>query len=110
MVNQPGVHYRIWLEPEVHQLRRSLPGSVRQRVKRAINKLSNNPRIAESKELDTEGMTMPTGIEVRRLRLEGWRIIYAIHEADRWVWILAIHRRPPYNYEDLPELLSRLDD
>lgn len=110
MVKQPGESYKIWLEPDVHQLRGSLPGSVRQRVKRALNKLSTDPRVAESKELNTEGLTIPTGIEVRRLRMEGWRIIYAIQEADKWVWVLAIHRRPPYNYEDLPELLSRLSD
>ena len=108
MVKQTGVQYRVWLEPEVHQLRGSLPGSVRQRIKRAINKISTNPRLVESKELVTEGLTIPTGIEVRRLRMEGWRIIYAVHEADKWVWVLAIHRRPPYNYQDLPELISRI--
>ena len=110
MVKQAGAHYRVWLEPEIHQSRGALPGSVRQRVKRAINKLSNNPRIEGSKELITGGLIIPAGIEVRRIRLEGWRIIYAIHDAEKWVWVLAIHRRPPYNYEDLPELLSRLRD
>jgi mRNA-degrading endonuclease RelE of RelBE toxin-antitoxin system len=110
MVKDSGIDYRVWIEPEVHQMRASLPGKVRQRVRRTINKLSTNPRINESKELSTEGLAIPAGIEVRRIRMEGWRIIYAIHEADKWVWVLAIHRRPPYNYEDLPVLISRIRD
>ena len=55
MVKQVGGRYRIWLEPEVHQARNTLPGSVRQRVKRAIEKLSSNPRIEGSKELAVGG-------------------------------------------------------
>jgi len=53
-------------------------------------------------------LDVPPDFEFRRLRLEHWRVLYAINEKDGLVWVLAIHRRPPYKYEDLPELVSKL--
>lgn len=32
---------------------------------------------------------------------ENWRIIYAVNDNEKWVWVLAIRQRPPYDYEDL---------
>jgi hypothetical protein len=40
--------------------------------------------------------------------MEHWRIIYALCDEERWVWVLAVRRRPPYSYAGLPELIARL--
>jgi mRNA-degrading endonuclease RelE of RelBE toxin-antitoxin system len=50
------------------------------------------------------------GIELRRIRLERWRIVYVVDEDWQAVVVLAIHQRPPYDYEDLSELVEGLKD
>jgi mRNA-degrading endonuclease RelE of RelBE toxin-antitoxin system len=45
---------------------------------------------------------------MRRVRLDQWRVIYAVHDQAHWVWVLGIYRRPPYDYSDLAELAARL--
>ncbi len=99
---------RLWIEPEAHAQRDRLPGNVRQRVKRALNGLAADPRPPGSQVLDLADLDLPPGIELCRLRLGKWRIIYAISTAEDWVWVLAIRQRPPYDYADLPEFASRL--
>lgn len=100
--------YRLWIEPEVHARRDQLPGKVRQRIKKQIDSFTNQPRPAISRPLNTEALDVPAQVEIRRARLENWRIIYAVNDAEKWVWILAIRQRPPYNYDDLAELTSKL--
>ena len=39
-----GMTYGIILEPEVHALRHTLPGHVRQRIRHLIDELAANPR------------------------------------------------------------------
>jgi len=102
--------YRIWLEADVHERRGVLPGNVRQRIKKLIDNLGIEPRPARSLVLDLEDLPLSAQIEIRRVRLENWRIIYAVNDTERWVWVLAIHRRPPYDYEDLVELASKLSE
>ncbi|HSM56742.1 MAG TPA: hypothetical protein VK879_11365 [Candidatus Sulfomarinibacteraceae bacterium] len=85
-------------------MRAALPGNVRQRVKRAINELSVDPRPPHSDGLDVIDLAVPDGMEMRRLRLDTWRVVYAVSDEEGWVWVLAIHRRPPYDYQDLHEL------
>ena len=109
MVKKTGISaYRLWLEGEVHESRGDLPGKVQQRIKKLMDGLAIKPRPYISKTLDTSGLAVPMQIEIRRLRLENWRIIYAVNDTEKWVWVLAIRQRPPYNYEDLTELASRL--
>jgi hypothetical protein len=103
-----GVTYRIFLERDVHDARDSLPGNVRQRMRRTIASLANDPRPSGSQVLDTTGLDVPAGIEVRRFRLDPWRLVYAIHDAEAWVWLLALRRRPPYDYDDLAALVDRM--
>ncbi len=100
--------YQLWIEAEVHEVRKELPGNVRQRIKRLLSELANQPRPSSSQPIETVGLVMPAEIEVRRIRLEHWRIIYAIHDHEKWVWVLAIRERPPYNYEDLPKIVAKL--
>ena len=47
-------------------------------------------------------------VELRRLRIERWRIVYAITEAELYVDVLAVRKRPPYDYGDLERLLAEL--
>jgi len=50
---------------------------------------------------DNVDITIATEWEVRRIRLENWRIIYAINENWREIAVLTIKKRPPYDYDDL---------
>jgi len=97
------------IEPEVHYARKYLPGNVRQRVKRAIESLAQEPRLPDSRPLDATGLDVPPRVELRRLQIDRWRIVYAVNDEEHWVWVLAIRRRPPYNYEDLEERIGGLE-
>jgi len=46
--------------------------------------------------------------ELWRLRLDSWRILYAIAEADMVVGVVAVRKRPPYDYGDLERLIKNL--
>jgi mRNA-degrading endonuclease RelE of RelBE toxin-antitoxin system len=91
-------------------LRERLPGHIRQRVKRLLVELEQQPKPSRSQSLNIAGLDAPPGVEIRRIRLEQWRIIYAYNEEDMWIWVLGIRQRPPYDYEDLPEMISKLSE
>jgi mRNA interferase RelE/StbE len=86
-----------------------LPGNIRQRIKRLFDDLGANPRPDSSMPLDVSELNVPSGTEIRRIRLEHWRVLYAVNDQQKWVWALGIYRRPPYEYEDLKELVSKLE-
>ncbi len=96
--------YTVYVIPSAWLRIKELPGHMRQRVKRAIDSLADNPRPVKSKALDVPELES----EIRRLRLEQWRIVYAITEADSIVDILTVRKRPPYDYGDLEELLREV--
>jgi mRNA-degrading endonuclease RelE of RelBE toxin-antitoxin system len=102
------VSYDLFLEPEVHAAREQLPGNMRQRVRRAISALASAPRPPDSMVMDTADLELREGVELRRIRMERWRIVYAVCDEERWVWVLTVRRRPPYGYDDLPGLIARL--
>lgn len=104
----PLPSYRVWLRPAVHQERRYLPGHIRQRIIRIVDELAENPRPVDSRELVLLSTSIPTGWEVRRLRLNDWRIVYAVSEDWLEIGILTIQKRPPYDYANLDQLLSDL--
>jgi mRNA-degrading endonuclease RelE of RelBE toxin-antitoxin system len=83
-----------------------LPGHVRQRVRRAIVGLRTNPQPPASRRLE---YGVGEGIELRRLRLNGWRIVYLIDRSWNRVYVLAVRRRPPYRYDDLGTLVEGLE-
>ncbi len=101
--------YDLFVEAEVYADRKRLPGNIRQRFRRAIDNLSGNPRPSQSRELDIEDLDLPNELEVRRLRIENWRMLYAIHKQEKWVWVFGIRRRLPYDYEDLSDMVGRLN-
>jgi mRNA-degrading endonuclease RelE of RelBE toxin-antitoxin system len=76
------------------------------RIKDAIDGLAINPRPPSSKQLDA-GDAQDDKSEIRRLRIDNWRIAYLITEAEKAVDVVAVRKRPPYDYGDLAELLSR---
>lgn len=88
---------------------RRLPGNVRQRVIRQLRALEQDPRPIQSRALDAAkaGADLDDGEELRRIRLGSWRIVYFLEERPRRITILAVRQRPPYQYDDLGELLVR---
>lgn len=92
--------YRVWLLASVHNQRRNLPGVVRQRIKKIIDALAENPRPYNSIELN-----FPVDIDYWEPR----RIVYAVDDAFEQVAVLAIRERPPYDYQDLTKLLTQLE-
>jgi mRNA interferase RelE/StbE len=89
------VSYRIDYSQQARQDLRNMPARFRNRVRSMIEALSNDPRPARSKELrDLTGLY--------RLRLEQWRIIYAIDDEDVQIQIIRIKRKTgPETYEHL---------
>lgn len=100
------MRYQLWIEDEVKTEIKRLPGHIRQRIRQAVQSLADDPRPHYSREMrPPEGI----GLEVRRLRLERWRVVYIVDEEWSEIGVLAVRKRPPYDYKDLPELLAELD-
>jgi len=91
------VPYRIEYSDETeHDLSR-LPGNYRQRVKRLIEALRQNPRPAAAKSLRDR----PTRF---RIWLDRWRLIYEVDDESCIVFILRVkQKRGPETYEGLDE-------
>ena len=100
---------RAWTEPSAREEIKRLPGHIRQRVRQAVKALADDPWPPKSWSL-----TPPAGVdlgdlELRRLRIERWRVVYVIDEEWELVTVLAVRKRPPYDYEDLEELLAEVE-
>ncbi len=94
--------YRINISPDVRKTIPTLPGHIRQRIRKAIQGLAQNPKPPRSRILD-----FPLEFaEPRRLRLEEWRVIYAVIEDVKVVAVVAVRKRPPYDYTDLSDLFA----
>ena len=94
--------YTAYVVPRAWQEIKDLPGHVRQRVRRAVDGLADDPHPPRSRRLRSERIAP----ELYRLRLDRWRIVYGITEEDKVVDVLAVRKRPPYDYGDLGELLA----
>jgi mRNA interferase RelE/StbE len=99
--------YTVYVVPEEFQAIKKLPGNVRHRVKRAIDDLGDNPRPSDGKALLFARHGEDAAFEVWRVRIDNWRIIYLVTEVEKTVDVIAVRKRPPYDYGDLAELLSR---
>ena len=99
---------RLWVEPSALDEIAALPGHMRQRVRRAVSDLRETPRPSQSRPLELPDDIQLAGIEARRLRLDNWRIVYVVDEQWEIITVLAVRKRPPYNYDDLRELLGRV--
>lgn len=96
--------YTVFVIPQAWQEMKELPGNMRQRVKREVDQLRDDPRPARSQQLTVE----TTGVVLCRVRLDRWRLVYAISEDTNQIFVLAIRKRPPYNYDDLNHLLKKI--
>jgi mRNA interferase RelE/StbE len=96
--------YTVFVTPDAWTEIKDLPGHLRQRVRRAVKSLAEEPRPRSSKRL----ITAEVKREFRRLRLDKWRIVYAIIEDDQAVDVLAVRKRPPYDYSDLTTFLQTI--
>lgn len=94
--------YDLYITPAAWAEIKKLPGHVRQRARKVIRLFEENPRPPKSKILTVADLPY----EVRRHRIDRWRIIYAVTEADHIVDVLAVRKRPPYDYGDLASLLE----
>jgi mRNA-degrading endonuclease RelE of RelBE toxin-antitoxin system len=99
---------RVWVEPPAREEIKNLPGHIRQRIRRVVKALGSEPRPHHSRVLDAPEEILSSGLETRRIRLEKWRVIYVIDAEWDIVTVLAIRKRPPYDYSDLPELLTNV--
>lgn len=81
---------------------------MRQRVRRAVRDLPDDPRPTQSRALDIPAELQVEGMEARRLRMDQWRIIYVIDQELELISVLAVRRRPPYSYDDLRDLPGSL--
>jgi mRNA-degrading endonuclease RelE of RelBE toxin-antitoxin system len=97
--------YQVWIADDAKGEIKRLPGNMRQRIPQAIRDLSLDPRPHDSRPMKSP---LITELELRRLRLERWRVIYIVDEQAAEVGVLAVRKRPPYDYSDLPDLLAEI--
>ena len=98
--------YQVRVQASVYNERRNLPGVFRQRIKKIIDDLAEDPRPFNSIKLE---FSIDAGWEPRRIRVDSWRIIYAVDDTFEQVVVLGIKKRPPYDYEDLIDLFAELE-
>jgi mRNA interferase RelE/StbE len=96
--------YRVYVTSEALAEIKDLPGNVRQRIRQAIRALADQPQPVQSKQLQFTLVDR----QLFRIRLDNWRIVYAITESENAVDVLAVRKRPPYDYGDLAQLLEEL--
>lgn len=100
--------YRVEVISSARQEIRALPGNMRQRVLGLLKALSSQPRPDSSKQMDTLnlGGELPSSIGLYRIRVESWRVVYVVEEDLQLLTVLTVRKRPPYQYDNLRELLS----
>ena len=81
--------YRVYVTPEALAEIKDLPGNIRQRIRQAIKGLAHQPNFAQSKQLQ---FNIPDR-QLFRIRLDNWRIIYAVTESENAIDVLAGRKR-----------------
>jgi mRNA interferase RelE/StbE len=102
--------YRVEVTDPARREIRRLPGNMRPRVVRLLRELEGEPRPHHSQSLDTTkgAVILQPGAELRRIRLASWRVVYLVEDEVTLVSVLAVRERPPYQYDDLEELIRDL--
>ena len=100
--------YKVEIDGRARKEIRRLPGNVRQRIIRILRSLEQKPRPYTSRDLDLEkaGIELESRSELRRIRVASWRVIYLIEDEWDLITVLAVRKRPPYQYDDLSDLLG----
>lgn len=96
--------YAVLVTPQAWQEMKRLPGNMRQRIKREVDGLRDDPMPPKSKQLDVA----VSSAKLYRVRLDRWRLVYAVDEGEQQIQVLAVRKRPPYNYGDLADLLTQI--
>lgn len=101
--------YQVEVTSQVRKEIRRLPGNMRQRVIRTLRALGQEPRPHNSQPLDTAKaeIELEPGAELCRIRIASWRVVYLVEEEWKLISVLAVRKRPPYQYNDLDELVGR---
>lgn len=95
--------YEVYIPPAVLKDIEQLPGNIRSRIRRVILSLRDEPVVPQSRPLN---MDLPSTQELRRVRLDDWRLIYLVDNDEHRVYVLAVRHRPPYSYDDLAFLVE----
>lgn len=95
--------YHLYITPSAWAELRRLPGNVRKRLRREIDALAMQPAPHAAKQLDYQ---TGSNAVLYRLRIDKWRIVYAVDDDASLLRVVAIRRRPPYDYGDLEILLE----
>jgi len=97
--------YNVYVRPEARKEIDRLAGHVRERVRRAVLGLQDDPRPSQGKCMEYD---LGPSRQLWRLRLEAWRVVYLIDQEWNQVYVLGVRKRPPYQYEDLASLLDEM--
>ena len=84
--------YRLEWYRRVRRQFQAVPTRIRQDVKQFVLDLRIHPYADPSESLNRELA------DLRRIKIDGWRIIYKVNEADRVVRVLAVKQRGPDTY------------
>jgi mRNA-degrading endonuclease RelE of RelBE toxin-antitoxin system len=88
--------YRLDISKKTKHRLRQAPKRIATEISEAILDLRFDPYPVNSKELGRELAGW------RSLRIDGWRVIYAVNEADKIVKVLAVRPRDAQTYLDFP--------
>jgi len=73
-------------------------------MRQVIREFADHPNPPHSKRLEYTAAER----QLYRYRLDNWRIVYSITQSEKTIDILAVRKRPPYDYGDLQKLLNEL--
>jgi mRNA interferase RelE/StbE len=82
--------YEVVLEPRAEKELDKVPASFYPRIDKAILQLSKNPRPFGVKKLDED---------IHRIRVNDWRILYAIFDEEKRVVIIRVVKRNERTYK-----------
>jgi mRNA interferase RelE/StbE len=99
--------YRVEVTNEARKEIRNVSGHLRARILEVLRTLEHTYNPPGSRQLDLTKLEEPSLQEISlwRMRLDTWRVIYAVNSKDNTISVLAIRQRPPYQYEDLKKIL-----
>ena len=88
--------FRLEVQTAAQRSLRTLPNRLRAEASQILLDLREEPYPPDSKPLGRELRSR------RRIRLNGWRIIYTVDESEQRVIVWVIRRRGPDTYLNLP--------
>ena len=89
------MRYQINYADEARRSLRTLPGNYRQRIRRLVESLADEPRPQQAIEL----RDMPNRY---RIRVDHWRLIYRIYDDEIVVLVLDIrYKTGPETYDEI---------